>query len=139
MNHNLNSGLIGGFSKSLLIISSYLLAVRGYFQNLYTSSQTQTHITDISLHYFRRVSWTKIFHLMGAWICTVGCFQVAPQNFLLFVTFKGILSKLSYVKPNQYNSLFCELGVLCYQSYINSRRWIVARDLKLMDLWQKTS
>ena len=71
---------------------------------------------------FRRAFCTKIFNLMGVWICMVGCFQVTPQNFLLFDTFKGIFSNFSYVKPNPYYSLFCGLGVLCYQYFINSWR-----------------
>ena len=45
-----------------------------------------------------------------------------PTNLLLFVTLKGIFSKLLYIKPNPYYSLFGALGVLCYQSYINSWR-----------------
>ena len=68
---------------------------------------------------FRRVFCTKIFDLMGVWICMVRCFQVTP---FLCNTFKGIFSNFSYVKPNPYYSLFCALGVLCYQSYINSWR-----------------
>ena len=58
---------------------------------------------------FRRAFCTKIFNLMCVWICMVGCFQVTTQNFLLFVTFKGMLSKLLYVKQNPYYSLLCAL------------------------------
>ena len=71
---------------------------------------------------FRRVFCTKIFNLIGVWISMVGHFQVTPQNFLLSVIFKRILSKLSYVKSNPYYSLFWVLRVLCYYSYINSWR-----------------
>ena len=35
-----------------------------------------------------------------------GFFQVTPTKFPLFVSFKGILSKFSYVKPNPYYRLF---------------------------------
>ena len=109
------------FSRSFIKISSYSLAVRGYFQNFYTSSQT--HITDVFLHYnFQKGFLHQNFNLIGVWICMVGCFQVTPQNFLLLVKFKGMLSKLLYVKPNPYYSLFCGLGVLCYQYFINSWR-----------------
>ena len=69
-------------------------------------------------------------------ICMVGCFQVTTQNFLLFVTFKGVLSKLSYVKPNPCYSLFCELGVLCYQYYINSWMWLQNIYLKHAEIVQ---
>ena len=39
-----------------------------------------------------------------------GFFQVTPSNFPLFVSFKGILSKFSYVEPNPYYRLFVNLG-----------------------------
>ena len=57
------------------------------------------------------------------WVWVGGFFQVTPSNFPLFVSFKGILSKFSYVKPNPYYRLFCELGVLCYLTYRNLWRW----------------
>ena len=55
-------------------------------------------------------------------VCVGGFFQVTPSNFPLFVSFKGILSKFSYVEQNPYYRLFCELGVLCYLTYRNSWR-----------------
>ena len=57
------------------------------------------------------------------WVWVGGFFQVTPSNFPLFVSFKGILSKFSYVEPNPYYRLFCELGVLCYLTYRNLWRW----------------
>ena len=51
-----------------------------------------------------------------------GFFQVTPSKSPLFVSFKGIFSKFSYVKPNPYYRLFvnCNVqGVLCYPTYRN--------------------
>ena len=51
----------------------------------------------------------EILNLTIWWVWVGGFFQVTPSNFPLFVSFKGILSKFSYVKPNSYYRLFCEL------------------------------
>ena len=69
-----------------------------YFQNCYTSGQT--HITHVFLHYnFQKGFLHQIFYLMGVWIYMVGCFQITPQNFLLFVAFKGIKIIICQAKP----------------------------------------
>ena len=66
------------------------------------------------------------------WVWVGGFFQVTPSNFPLFVSFKGILSKFSYVEPNPYYRLFCELGVLCYLTYRNLWRWESDKNHKIL-------
>ena len=72
------------------------------------------------------------------WVWVGGFFQVTPSNFTLFVSFMRILSKFSYVEPNPYYRLYCELGVLCYLTYRNLWRWYRHTNWQTEDRWWRS-
>ena len=106
--------------QTLFCILIFLRPIIIYWQKPFSVLEFGPYLPNVTRphEYYKKIQ-IEILNLTIWWVWVGGFFQVTPSNFPLFVSFKGILSKFSYVKPNPYYRLFCELGVLCYLTYRN--------------------